>query len=105
MTDIPARLREAADHLDHLYEGAKHIPTDMFEDEERNGYVRTSHWEVALFRWGGAAEVFLALGPAALPLLAEWLRATARVYSGVPGDRIQAALAFAEHILKTKAAE
>lgn len=99
---IAARLNEAADYLDYLYEGAKHIPTDMFHDEERKGLVRTQQREAAVFFYSGAAEVFLTLGPAALPVLAGWLRATARVYSGVPGERIQAALAFADHVLKTK---
>jgi hypothetical protein len=57
---------------------------------------------VALFFYGGAADVFLTLGPAVLPLLAMTLRKTAAEHSGVPSETVMAALALTDHILKAK---
>lgn len=83
MTDVKARLTEAADYLDYLYEGSKHIPAEAFHDKHRRGVVRAFQADphspepaalVAQFFYGGAADVFLALGPGALPLLSALLR-------------------------------
>lgn len=110
MTDIPARLTEAADYLDYLYEGAKHIPTELFHDRDfRVGLIHTEqsggmhHSEVAQFFYGGAAEVFLTLGPAALPLLAQLLRSEAEGTSIGRPVNFNAKI-LADHILKAKAA-
>ena len=115
MNSIKSRLEEAADYLDHLYEGSKHIPTDLFHPEDERGIVLSmspsAHKPVAQFFWGGATEVFLALGPVALPLLSRLLRTEA---AGSAGDEIHdarcvpeectgvAAVALADHILKAK---
>lgn len=111
MTDIKNRLTGAADHLDYLYEGAKHLPADLIHSDERRGLVTTVVTErpVAQFFWGGAAEVFLALGPAALPILARILREEARVtISEAHGENCSDDcvtldyLRLADHILITK---
>ena len=119
MTTPTERLTLAADRLDHLHEGAKHIPTDLIHDRDfRMGLVRTQQVEVAQFFYGGAAEVFLTLGPAVLPMLAKLLRAEVKsvkasesihgILTRPSGDQPQyldstvAALAFADHILKTE---
>lgn len=76
MTNIKDRLTEAADYLDYLYEGSKHVPDDLFQPEGERSIVLSPSADrpVAQFFWGGVAEVFVALGPAVLPLLAQWLR-------------------------------
>lgn len=124
MTTPTERLNRAAYRLDHLYEGAKHIPTDLFHDRDfRVGLVNSESHEpgpsIAQFYWGGAAEVFLALGPAVLPMLAKLLREEARnvaMSESINGLLAQnrsdaqpsylasalAALAFADHILNTE---
>lgn len=125
MTDIKARLLEAADYLDYLHEGSRHIPVSLAHSKFSSGLVikaggsDTNEWHVAHFFWGGAAEVFIALGPAVLPLLAKWLRSEADDAAMIdaindkdtdnPGKtrvlyRPQAsdALALADHILKTR---
>jgi len=109
-TDIKARLTEAADYLDHLYGGSKHVPADLMHDRDfRRGLVRptasaevTDVHPVAQFFWGGLPEVFLALGPAALPLLSKLLRTQAEERSGVPSQSDMAAIALADHILAQK---
>jgi hypothetical protein len=107
MTDIKARLTEAADYLDNLYEGSRYIPGDLIHSEAQRGLVKalpedapdaTRAHPVAQFFYDGAAEVFLALGPAALPLLADVLRTEASE-EWLPGA---AAVALANHILKEK---
>lgn len=100
------RLIKAADRLDYLYEGSKHIPRDLAHSEVTRGLVvkdgrsATNERPVAQFFWGGAAEVFVTLGPAVLPLLATLLRKTAADRAGVPSATVLAALAFADHVLK-----
>lgn len=125
MTDIKARLLEAADHLDYLHEGSKHIPTDLVHSEERRGLVMSTETDahrarqVGQFFWGGAAEVFITLGPAVLPLLANWLHSEADDVAMIdainsrdpdnPGKtrvlyrpQTSDALRLADHILKTR---
>jgi hypothetical protein len=104
MTDIVARLNAAADHLDWLYEGAKHIPSDMIHDRDfRMGMVRADQWKVAQFFYGGAAEVFLTLGPDVLPLLSKLLRTTAASHlCNLGTETADAVVALADHILKAK---
>lgn len=106
MTDIKARLLEAADNLDHLHEGSKHIPTDLVHSDATRGLVKCADrvQPVALFYFGGAAEVFLTLGPAVLPLLAQTLRKAAEDHFGVPSETVLAACDLADHILKEKTA-
>lgn len=107
MSDVRAWLTSAADHLDYLYEGARHIPTDLVHDRDfRMGLVRTREddghhtRDIALFFYGGAAEVFMTLGPAALPLLATLLRTEAGHAAPTDG-----AVQLADHILKIKEQE
>lgn len=121
MTDIKARLNEAADYLEHLYEGSKHIPTDLIHDRGyRVGWVheKNEHGDlVAQFHYGGAAEVFMALCPAILPDLARWLREEAAHvhYSNLSNetdqgdvptenhwDTVRTSLRLADRILKAK---
>lgn len=106
MTDIKARLTEAADHLDWLYEGARHIPTDLIHDRDfRVGLVRSGDLDpdrpVAQFFWGGAAEVFLTLGPDALPILASMLRSEADAIDIGRSVNFNAKI-LADHVLNTK---
>jgi hypothetical protein len=110
MTDTVARLNEAADHLDWLYEGARHIPSDLIHDRGfRMGLVCTRNQQpgqtVAQFFYGGAAEVFLTLGPEALPLLSKLLRTTAASYFVNLPETAKAVVALADHILKAKGEE
>ena len=96
------RLIEAADHLDYLYEGSKHIPTDLFHSAINRGWVldrAPDSRPVAQFLYGGAAEVFLTMGPAALPLLSPLLR---QVADNPTDGTVTAALTLADHILKQK---
>lgn len=108
MTDTVARLNEAADHLDWLYEGAKHIPSDLIHDRGfRMGLVCTKDQRpgqtVAQFFYGGAAEVFLTLRPEALPLLSKLLRITAASHlCNLGTETADAVIALAGHILKAK---
>jgi hypothetical protein len=112
MRDIKTRLIEAADYLDYLYEGSKHIPVDLMHDREfRAGLVRprdnaevTDVNPVAQFFYGGAAEVFTALGPAALPLLARLLRSEAEAPKIGRTINFNAEV-LADHILKEKEKE
>ena len=105
-------LRQAADICESLHEGARHIPADLIHDREfRVGLVNSNEGgegftppSVAQFYYGGAAEVFLTLGPAVLPLLASIFRTMARYGSNdsrviyrVPGPEI---LALARHIIE-----
>jgi hypothetical protein len=97
-TDDSARLSEAADYLDHLHESSKHIPADPIPHD-------FNAQPVAQFFYDGAAEVFLALtlGPASLPLLAQWLRDEHKWNRAFEGASSRAAaLALADHILKAK---
>jgi hypothetical protein len=96
------QLIKAAERLEYLYERSKHIPTDLIHDRGyRVGWVheKSATGElVAQFHYGGAAEVFLTLGPAVLPILADVLRTEAG--RAVPnGDAVR----LADHILKTEA--
>lgn len=103
------RLIAAADQLDCLYEGSEHIPTDLFHDRDfRVGLVRPECTRVsdmadlhavAHFFYGGAAEVFLTMGPAVLPLLSPLLR---QVADSPTDGALTAALALADHILEQK---
>lgn len=125
MSTIAVRLTEAADYLDYLHEGAKHIPADLERNTDIKGLVAQPErpdggvHRVAQFFYGGAAEVFLALGPAVLPLLAKLLREEARnvamsesingllaqIKSDAQPMYLESALAavtVADHILKSK---
>jgi hypothetical protein len=110
-TQDSARLIEAADYLDHLHAGSKHIPTDLIHDRDfRVGLVCTQTQSptqtVAQFFWGGAAEVFLALGPASLPLLSQLLRDECKWNRAFDGASSRAAaLALADHILAGRSDE
>ncbi len=116
MTDIKARLTEAADYLEYLFEGSKHVPDGLFQTAAQRGLVRGPADEVvAQFFYGGAADVFIALGPAALPLLARMFRAETYC-AGDDGDHEKsgctdtnctalAALKLADYILKAKETE
>jgi hypothetical protein len=101
-------LRQAADICESLHEGSKHIPADLIHDRGyRVGWVHEGSATgdlVAQFHYGGAAEVFLTLGPAFLPLLAATFRSVAkygsndsRVVYRVPGPEL---LAMARHIIE-----
>ena len=107
-------LRQAADICESLHEGARHIPADLIHDrdfrmglvvpEAPHADVQSNVNPVAQFFYGGAAEVFLTLGPAALPLLASIFRTMARygandsrVIYRVPGPEI---LTMARHIIE-----
>lgn len=114
MTDLRPRLVEAADYLEQLHEAAAHIPEDQVQHEVK-GMVVTEHGAVrelvAQFFFGGAVEVWMTLGPAALPIVAGWLRTEARITAS---DEVHdgncrngtcttvSALALADHILKVK---
>lgn len=108
MTDaITGRILAAADHLDYLHEGSRHIPTDLIHDRDfRVGLVCTRNQQVgqtvAQFFYGTAAEVFMTLGPACLPLAATLLRAVAAGSLDVPSDVTMSAYRLADHILKIK---
>lgn len=113
MIDIKARLTEAADYLDHLYEGARHIPEDLRHSPKVRGRVEDHNENTAaLCFYGGLAEVILALSPASIPGIAQWLRTEAACNAGdedheATGCTVEtctalAALAVAENILKVK---
>lgn len=112
MTGIKTRLIEAADYLDYLFEGSRHVPMDLRHSTRIRGRVEDSDENtVALFFYGGVPEVFLALGPAVLSLLSRWLRTEATYGSGsdIHDESCQAgwcqavdALAVADQILKAK---
>lgn len=98
MSDAKARLTEAAEHLDWLYEGAKHLPSDLVHDRDfRMGLVRSENRSVAQFFYGGAAEVFMTLGPDVLPLLSTLLRSEAGRITPTYGS-----VQLADHIIATK---
>lgn len=110
MTDIKAQLIEAAVYLDYLFEGSRHVPMDLRHSKRIRGRVEDGDENtVALFFYGGVPEVFLALGPSVLPLLARWLRTEVTYGEGIHDESCQAgwcqamdALALADHILKSK---
>ncbi len=106
MSGIKETLNAAADRLDRLHEGSEHIPDGIMHDREfRRGLVRTETERVAQFYYGGAAEVFIALGPESVPLLADLLRALARDHGAMRPQLLGSSLVFAKHVLNTTTKE
>lgn len=112
MKDIKKQLIAAADYLDELYEGAKHIPENLRHSPKVKGRVEDYDQNTAaLCFYGGMAESIVTLGPAMQPLLAQWLRTESLhlVDDELHGEECTidvctavAAAAVAERILKAR---
>lgn len=112
MSNIKDTLLMAAERLEYLYAGASHIPTDLVAHAQGiRGRVtpRDSQEPVAQAFYGGLAEVIVALGPPALPLLATWVRHEAFAVGDADHERCDTnscptvtALRLAEHVLKNE---
>jgi len=81
--DLKERLLAAADYCDWLYEGSKHVPTDLRHSERIRGRIEDGEENTAaIVFYGGLAEVYLSLGSGVLSVLARWLRTEAKTWAG-----------------------